>query len=42
MIKQGVFDNYGIRASDTLSPLALDQIIAAVPSNDQILALESR
>lgn len=39
---RGVFDNYGIRAEETLSGVAIDRILAAMPSNEQILAFNSR
>ena len=35
---RGVFDSYGIRAEETLSGVAVDRILASMPSNEQILA----
>ena len=39
---RGVFDTYGIRAEETLSGVAVDRIIASMPSNEQILAFGNR
>ena len=39
---RGVFDNYGIRAEDTLSGVAVDRILASMPSSEQILAFGNR
>ena len=39
---RGVFDSYGIRAEETLSGVAVDRILASMPSNEQILAFGSR
>jgi len=37
-----VFDGYGIRAEETLSGVAVDRILASMPSNEQILAFGNR
>ena len=39
---RGVFDNYGVRAEDTLSGVAIDRVLASMPSNEQILAFGNR
>jgi hypothetical protein len=39
---RGVFDNYGIRAEETLSGIAVDRILASMPSSEQILAFSQR
>jgi hypothetical protein len=39
---RGVFDSYGIRAEETLSGVAVDRILASMPSNEQILAFGNR
>jgi hypothetical protein len=39
---RGVFDSYGIRAEDTLSGVAVDRILASMPSSEQILAFGNR
>ena len=39
---RGVFDSYGIRAEEILSGVAVDRILASMPSNEQILAFGNR
>jgi hypothetical protein len=39
---RGVFESYGIRAEEVLSRVAVDRLLASMPSSEQILAFGNR